>query len=94
MLVPYQLVRNILAACVEDGRVNPDRGHALLVYDDRNPAFRPSEQGTFEQLRRDLRDPTMLRRCSWQSIIRVMADYDDLTWLVTALGEKYGLNPA
>jgi len=92
LLAPYQLVRNILAACVEDGRVNPDRGHALLVYDSRNPAFRHSEEGTFEKLRRDSHNPVMLRRCSWQAIIRVMDEYDDLTWLVKALGEKYGLH--
>jgi hypothetical protein len=94
LLAPYQLVRNILAACVEGGRVNPDRGHALLVFDARNPAFWHRDDGTFEKLQRDLRDPALLRRCSWQSIIRVMADYDDLTWLVRALEQKYGLNPA
>jgi hypothetical protein len=93
LLAPYQLVRNILAATVEDGRVHPDRGHALLVYDERNPAFWHSEQGTFEKLRRDLDHPAMLRRCSWQSIVRVMDEYDDLKWLVKALGEKYGLEP-
>jgi hypothetical protein len=93
LLAPYQLVRNILAATVEDGEVKPDRGHALLVYDQRNPAFWHSEEGTFEKLRRDLLNPAILRRCSWQSIIRVMAEYDDLKWLVKALGEKYGLTP-
>jgi hypothetical protein len=93
LLAPYQLVRNILAACIENGRVNPDRGHALLVYDERNPAFRHGEPGTFEKLRRDLHNPAMLRRCSWQAIIRVMVEHDDLTWLVEALGRKYGLLP-
>jgi hypothetical protein len=36
----YQLVRNILAACVrEDGGLRAEGAHALLLYDARNPAF-------------------------------------------------------
>jgi hypothetical protein len=35
----------------------------------------------------------MLRRCSWQTILRTLVDYDDLKWLVRALDEKYGLVP-
>ena len=38
----YQLARNILAACVRpDGTVDANGGHALVIYDDRNPAFLP-----------------------------------------------------
>ena len=38
----YQLVRNILAACMrDDGVLDMDSGHALVVYDERNPAFAP-----------------------------------------------------
>lgn len=38
----YQLVRNILAACVrEDGSVDATTSHALVIYDARNPAFQP-----------------------------------------------------
>ncbi len=38
----YQLARNVLAACVRpDGTVDADGGHALVIYDDRNPAFLP-----------------------------------------------------
>jgi len=91
---PYQLVRNVLAACVtEDGKVNTARGHALLVYDARNPAFQPHPAGVFERLRGQLVEPPMLRRCSWQTILRTLADYEDLKWLVRALDEKYGLAP-
>jgi hypothetical protein len=93
LLAPYQLVRNILAACVEDGTVKADGGHALLVYDERNPAFWHSEEGAFDKLRRDLHNPAMIRRCSWQSIVRVLDGYDDLKWLVKALKEKYGIMP-
>ena len=90
---PYQLVRNVLAAVVAEGKVRAGRGHALLVYDDRNPAFQPRENGPFEELRAQLRDTTMLRRCSWQAILTAMDRYDDLHWLILALDCKYGLAP-
>lgn len=93
LAVPYQLVRNILAASVDGGHIRTGRGHALLVYDDRNPAFQPHDKGTFETLRAQLRDVTMLRRCSWQAILSVMDGYDDLQWLVSELDRKYGLAP-
>jgi hypothetical protein len=35
----YQLVRNILAVAVQDGVVNSQASHAVLLYDKRNPAF-------------------------------------------------------
>ena len=38
----YQLARNVLAACVRpDEMVDADGGHAVVIYDDRNPAFLP-----------------------------------------------------
>ena len=64
-----------------------------MVYDARNPVFQPHAGGTFEKLREQLIEPSVLRRCSWQAIIRVMDQHDDLKWLVEALGEKYGLRP-
>jgi hypothetical protein len=92
---PYQLVRNVLAAVVGEGegKVRGGRGHALLVYDDRNPSFQPRENGPFEELRSQLRDVTMLRRCSWQAILAAMDVHDDLGWLMRALDCKYGLRP-
>lgn len=90
---PYQLVRNLLAAVVAEGKVRGGRGHALLVYDERNPAFQPRENGPFEELRAQLRDATMLRRCSWQAILAAMDRHDDLQWLIGALDCKYGLTP-
>ena len=89
----YQLVRNVLAATVEGGRVVAGRGHALLVYDVRNPVFQPHAGGTFEKLREQLIEPDLLRRCSWQRIIAAMADFKDLRWLVHGLEEKYGIQP-
>jgi hypothetical protein len=93
LMAPYQLVRNVLAASVEDGQVRAGRGHALLVYDARNPAFRPRSGGTVETLREQMHDPSMLRRCSWQSILAVMRGFEDLQWLANELESKYGLHP-
>jgi hypothetical protein len=93
LAAPYQLVRNVLAASVENGQVLAGRGHALLVYDARNPAFRPRPGGTVEALREQMHDPSMLRRSSWQSILSVMQDFEALQWLVKELGRKYGLHP-
>ena len=40
----YQLARNVLAACVQpDGTVDANSGHALVIYDDRNPAAHASD---------------------------------------------------
>jgi hypothetical protein len=63
----YQLVRNILAACVRtDGTAAPDKGHAVLLYDERNPAFGPGGDGlsAFDDTRQGLRNPGLLRKCS------------------------------
>ena len=90
---PYQLVRNVLAASVVEGKVRRGSGHAVLVYDDRNPAFQPRDHGPFEKLRAQLRDATVLRRCSWQAILTAMDRHDDLQWLVRAVDHKYGLAP-
>jgi hypothetical protein len=83
----------MLAACVDAGHVRPDRGHALLVYDERNPAFQPRSGGAVEALRAQMHDSSTLRRCSWQAILKAMHDVHDLRWLVTELGRKYGLRP-
>lgn len=93
LLAPYQLVRNVLAACVENGHVKLQRGHALLVYDNRNPAFRQAPGDAVTTLREQLVEPNLLRRVSWQRVIAAMTTRDDQTWLVEALREKYGLVP-
>lgn len=89
MCEPYQLVRNILAA----SRPGRERGHALLIYDARNPASRPSRNGTFEDLQDVLADPSVLRRCSWQSILAAMMDRPELQGLVQEVGLESGLTP-
>lgn len=89
----YQLVRNVLAASVgADGRFDPDQGHALVVYDARNPAFMPG--GTADKAWQTavgaLRHPQLLRRVSWQSLSAHLGRAADLDWLVDGLRAKYG----
>jgi len=83
MRTPYQLVRNVLVA---------ESGHAVLVYDSRNPHFKRSGDCAelFERLRNDLHDPTKLQRCSWQAICDVLADDSDLRDFVAELKLKFG----
>jgi Restriction Endonuclease associating with ARP len=86
----YQLVRNILAACVQEGgRIVLDGGHALVVYDRRNPTM--MDGGTISST---LRAPSVLRRISWQSLLAQWPNDTSLHWLKNELGEKYGLHPS
>jgi hypothetical protein len=90
----YQLVRNILAATARaDGGVSGDKGHAVLIYDARNPAFGPEGEGTkaYTATRKALLNSSMLRRCSWQRLVGHLRGKDVLGWLTEELGLKYGL---
>jgi hypothetical protein len=90
----YQLVRNILAIGVTpDGRVSPTNGHVVMVYDERNPVFQVNGRGfsAFAETRGALREPTMLRKCSWQKIVQHLRSADILPWLTDHLACKYGL---
>ncbi len=69
----YQLVRNVLAVGVKpDKTVSLNGGHVLLVYDERNPAFQKGGKGlaAYVETRGALRNPEMLRKCSWQKIVQ------------------------
>ena len=95
--VRYQLARNALAACfAPDGSFDPNRGHVLLVYDKRNPAF--VADGEAEKQWRDAlvacRVPGLLRRVSWQRLAAALAAAPELEWLVEGLRAKYGIEPA
>ena len=90
----FQLVRRIFSASVgPDGKLSPKRGHAILLYDDRNPAFRKGGKGfeAYESIRAALRYPTLLRKCSWQRLIEHMRSRSALPWLTVELEKKYGL---
>ena len=93
---PYQLVRNVLAAAVdEDTRRVNSQWEAILLCDARNPATAPGGRihNQYRDVRAALRRPTALRRATWQALagaLRARGGYDDLlAWL----DDKYGIVP-
>lgn len=95
LLKNYQLVRNILAACIQNdnGRISTCKGHVVLVYDERNPAFQEGGSGAtaFQETKQSLINPTLIRKCSWQRIIEHIRKKDGFDWLTSRLQLKYGL---
>lgn len=92
----YQLVRNILAACVlPDGSLDANGGFALVIYDERNPAFQEGGDANrqWREAKGGLKRPELLRRCSWQRLAAHLSNYSGLGWLVSGLADKYGLVP-
>ena len=90
----YQLVRNILAACIrQDGKLDPENGNAVLLYDARNPAFQARGKGwvAWQNVRSALKDPSRLQSCTWQQVVNAMRFEHNLSWLTDALSQKYGL---
>jgi hypothetical protein len=73
--------------------VSAANGHAILVYDERNPAFQKGGDGfvAFEETRGALKIPSVLRKCSWQRIMRHLRTNMILPWLTEQLELKYGL---
>ena len=91
----YQLVRNILAACVtEDSKVDTQNAHALVIYDAHNPAYQEGGKAfnQFQKVKRELKDNTVLRSCSWQKLIRHISRDPDADWLCNAVIAKYAFN--
>lgn len=91
----YQLLRNLLAACVCPTSIpefSPSSGHAVVVFDERNPAFKPDGRArcAFTTMKKSLRDPSRLRECSWQQITTAMRADPGLLWLTDSLQAKYG----
>ncbi len=90
----YQLVRNVLAIGVKpNGTVSLSDGHVILIYDERNPAFQENGHGlsAYVETKQALKEPTMLRKCTWQRIINHLREKDILNWLTENLNLKYGL---
>ena len=90
----YQLVRNILAVGVKpNGSVSLNDGHVLLIYDERNPSFQEGGDGfiAYTETRVALRNKQMLRKCSWQSVVKHIREINILPWLTESLEQKYGL---
>jgi hypothetical protein len=90
----YQLARNVMASTVrDDGVLVPDQGHAVLVYDSRNPSC--IAQGriaqAYSRMRQELRRAAHIRKCSWQTLLACIKRTRGLEWLAAAVAEKYGL---
>ena len=93
----YQLARNVLAACVRpDGTVDADGGHALVIYDERNPAFLPGGEAArqWDAATQALVRRPLLRRCSWQRLVAHLTNDRNLSWLINGLTAKYGIEPS
>ena len=89
----YQLVRNVLAACVTpDGRIDTNNAHVLIIYDARNPSFQDGgvAHSQWKTARAALKEPQLLRSCSWQSLVEHLSLSGEVTWLVDQLKRKYG----
>jgi hypothetical protein len=78
-----------------DHALDTTRGHALIIYDERNPTMGPDGFGAkqWTQAVQSVREKKVLRRLSWQAMIRQWPDDDVLGWLTGELSAKYGLVP-
>jgi len=81
------------AACVQqDGKLDYKNGHAVLLYDERNPTFQPGGDGlvAWQNVRDALKYPSLLKKCTWQQVIASIRCEPALKWLTDSLREKYG----
>jgi hypothetical protein len=92
----YQLVRNVLAACVKDGDLDFDTGHALILYDQRNPTMASGGGGDsqWRAASKAIKAPGALRRLSWQAFVAQWPNDRALNWLKEELDAKYGIRPS
>jgi len=90
----YQLVRNVLAACVQDGGIlDVERGHALILYDERNPTMKNGGVGDqqWHSAKKSLKSSGVLRRLSWQNLLAQAPNHAEMNALKSELAAKYGL---
>jgi len=85
----YQVVRNAFAAGAEGA------GHALLVYDARNPAYGPGGRADaqWRAAAGACLVPGLMRRVTWQQIAGTIAQVPALLWLSEGLAAKHGILP-
>jgi hypothetical protein len=77
----------------EDGVASPSNGHAVLVYDERNPAFAKGGKGAkaFRLTQEALHESQNLRKVSWQRMCSFMKENKKLSWFNNAIADKYGI---
>ena len=92
----YQLARNALAsALTPQGELDLTGGHALVVYDARNPKFQDGGKAA-EQWTEAVTAccvPGLMRRLSWQRLMTAVACAPELGYLVKGVRKKYGIEP-
>ncbi|MBU2577538.1 hypothetical protein KKA69_01770 [Patescibacteria group bacterium] len=95
LLLNYQLIRNVLAACVKDGKASPKNGHAVLLYDESNPEFQECGKArkSFNDVRSHLKPGCgqILQECTWQEVMKALREGSELNWLTDEIYEKYGI---
>ena len=89
----YQLARNVLAACVKDGKLDFGNGHALILYDQRNPTMVFGGKGDkqWRSAYDAVKQHGALRRLSWQAFVAQWPNHRILNWLKEELDAKYGI---
>jgi hypothetical protein len=92
----YQLARNVLAACVKDSNLDFSNGHALILYDQRNPTMAAGGKGhsQWRAAHEAIKAPSALRRLSWQAFVAQWPNDRALNWLKQELDAKYGIRPS
>jgi hypothetical protein len=92
----YQLARNVLAACVKDGNLDFGNGHALILYDQRNPMMAPGGRGDKQWCAayKDIKVSGALRRLSWQAFVMQWPSDRALNWLKEELDAKFRISPS
>lgn len=95
LLPTYQIVRNVLASIVKsDGSDSSSNGHAIFVYDARHPAYKLNGAADVQlrQAAAACRVPGLIRRVTWQEIVRACEGTEEMAWLVSALKHKHGIS--
>lgn len=93
----YQLARNALGAALSaHGGLAPTRGHALVIYDTRNPAFQRGGKAREQRDRliRVSRIPGLVRSVGWQPLMAAVARAPEFRYLVDGVERKYGIEPS
>ena len=89
---PYQLVRTLLAAAIDEQGQVYGRPTALLVYDANNPFFAEGREARlFHEVQAAITPPTVLKRVSWQTIARALEAQGRYGDLLGYLEDKYGI---
>ena len=90
------MARNALAAALTPhGELDPTGGHALIVYDARNPKFQDGGKATkqWNKAVSACHVQGLLRRLSWQRLMTAFTCVRELEYLVNGVGDKYGIEP-